>query len=129
MHLLRYKNWIWRADTFPSRLKYFSSSLLVTLVDKPVTYKLFPGLPASAESRLLSNGIQWWQLYTKTMKAVTPSILLLSFGRSILEHRVSWIKWPVHIVQLPTMWLSYLERLLLDLDNDLDRRSLTRDWE
>ena len=39
--------------TFPSLLKYFSRSLEVTLVDNPVTYKLFPGLDASTDSRLL----------------------------------------------------------------------------
>lgn len=39
--------------TFPSLLKYFSRSLLVTRVDRPVTYKLFPGLLACTGSLLL----------------------------------------------------------------------------
>lgn len=39
--------------TLPSLLKHFSRSLLVTRVDKPVTYKLFPGFLASLESWLL----------------------------------------------------------------------------
>lgn len=54
------QRWRWRLTkfkrnkhTFPSLPKYFSRSLLVILVDKPVTYKLFPGLSALTESRLL----------------------------------------------------------------------------
>lgn len=35
-----------QSTTFPSFPKYFLRSLEVTLVDKPVTYKLFPGLDA-----------------------------------------------------------------------------------
>lgn len=36
-------------------LKYFSSALVVTLVDKPVTYRLFPGLAIASESLLLEK--------------------------------------------------------------------------
>lgn len=37
------------SHTLPSLLKNFSTSVEVTLVDKPVTYKLFPGLVASTD--------------------------------------------------------------------------------
>ncbi|TQD77077.1 hypothetical protein C1H46_037404 [Malus baccata] len=60
--------------TFPCLLKIFSRSVEVTLVDKPVTYRLFPELDASINS-----------------------------------------------------WL--LERLLLELDNDVDRQPLTGEGE
>lgn len=40
------------AHTLPSLLKNFSTSAEVTLVDKPVTYKLFPGLVASTDGLL-----------------------------------------------------------------------------
>lgn len=42
--LVRGSTITWHSETFPSLLKYFSRSLLLTRVDKPVTYKLFPGL-------------------------------------------------------------------------------------
>lgn len=45
----------WTSTTFPSLAKCFSSSSFVTLEDKPVTYKLFPGFSASLESMLLER--------------------------------------------------------------------------
>lgn len=48
-------NYFYKDYTFPSLLKNFSRSLVVTLVDNPVTYKLFPGFDASTESRLLEQ--------------------------------------------------------------------------
>lgn len=42
----------WTSSTVPSAEKCFSSSLLVILGDKPVTYKLFPGFSTSLEGLL-----------------------------------------------------------------------------
>lgn len=44
----------WTSSTFPSLEKCFSSSLLVTRVDNPVTYRLLPGF-STLLSRLLDR--------------------------------------------------------------------------
>lgn len=86
----------WHSKTFPSLLKYFSRSLEVTLVDKPVTYKLFPGLPTAWYSWLLER-------------------LLLDLDNDLDLNR------------RPLM--GEAESLDLDNDLDLDRRPLTGEGE
>lgn len=104
--------------TFPSLLKNFSRSLEVTLVDKPVTYKLFPGLDASTD----------WLLEQENQFNVKLNSTKLEPTNSV------WIKPQIfQNVTLKTIYKlrfpEYLERLLLDLDNDLDRRPLTGEGE
>lgn len=75
----------WHSVTFPSPPKNFSRSAFVTLVDKPVTYKLFPGFAASGDRLLdldrlrldLDNDLDLWPLRGETElcgEAALPSL-------------------------------------------------------